>query len=73
MKNKNKYLNVRRDINIVNWLGLYTLFFKEVKRFTNVFLQTVTAPMITTLLFVVVFSVAIDRSAGIKGVTYITF
>ena len=70
MKNKNKYLSIRRDINIVNWLGLYTLYLKEVKRFTNVFLQTVTAPMITTLLFVVVFSVAIDRSAGIKKEIY---
>ena len=67
MKNKNKYLSIRRDIKIVNWLGLYTLYLKEVKRFTSVFLQTITAPMVTTLLFVVVFSIAIDRSAGIKG------
>ena len=73
MKNKNKYLSIRRDINIVNWLGLYTLYLKEVKRFTSVFLQTITAPMVTTLLFVVVFSIAIDRSAGIKGVSYISF
>ena len=73
MKIKNKYLSVRRDINIVNWLGLYTLYLKEVKRFTSVFLQTITAPMVTTLLFVVVFSIAIDRSAGIKGVSYISF
>ena len=73
MKNKNKYLSVRRDINIVNWLGLYTLYLKEVRRFTNVFLQTITAPMITTLLFVIVFSIAIDRSAGIEGIKYITF
>ena len=29
--------------------------------------------MVTTLLFVVVFSIAIDRSAGIKGVSYISF
>ena len=50
MKNKNKYLSIRRDINIVNWLGLYTLYLKEVKRFTSVFLQTITAPMVTTLL-----------------------
>ena len=73
MNNKNKYLSIRRDINIVNWLGLYTLYLKEVKRFTSVFLQTITAPMVTTLLFVVVFSIAIDRSAGIKGVSYISF
>ena len=36
-------------------------------------LEKVTAPMVTTLLFVIVFSVAIDRSAGIKGISYMTF
>ena len=73
MINKNLNLGVRRDIGAINWTGLYTLYLKEVKRFTNVFLQTITAPMITTLLFVVVFSIAIDRSAGLKGISFITF
>ena len=73
MKLKSKKLGIRREIRVVNWLGLYTLYIKEVKRFTNVFLQTITAPMITTLLFVTVFSVAIDRGAGIEGVSYMTF
>ena len=73
MKLKSKKLGIRREINLVNWLGLYTLYVKEVKRFTNVFLQTITAPMVTTLLFVTVFSVAIDRGAGIQGVSYMTF
>ena len=73
MINKNLNLGVRRDIGVINWTGLYTLYLKEVKRFTNVFLQTITAPMITTLLFVVVFSIAIDRSEGLKGVSFITF
>ncbi len=73
MKQKLKKLGIRREIIFVNWLGLYTLYIKEVKRFINVFLQTITAPMITTLLFVTVFSVAIDRGAGISGVSYLTF
>ena len=73
MINKNLNLGVRRDIGAINWTGLYTLYLKEVKRFSNVFLQTITAPMITTLLFVVVFSIAIDRSAGLKGISFITF
>ena len=73
MKLKSKKLGIRREIRVVNWLGLYTLYVKEVKRFTNVFLQTITAPMVTTLLFVTVFSVAIDRGAGIEGVSYMTF
>ena len=71
--NKNLNLAIRRDIGFINWTGLYTLYLKEVKRFTNVFLQTITAPMVTTLLFVVVFSIAIDRSTGFSGVSFITF
>ena len=73
MINKNINLGVRREIGLVNWIGLFTLYIKEVKRFSNVFLQTITAPMVTTLLFVIVFSVAIDRSAGFKGIPFITF
>ena len=73
MINKNLNLGIRRDIGSVNWIGLYTLYLKEVKRFTNVFLQTITAPMITTLLFVVIFSIAIDRSTGFNGISFITF
>ena len=33
MNNKNKYLSIRRDINIVNWLGLYTLYIKVYIKF----------------------------------------
>ena len=73
MIKQNTDLGVRRNIGLVNWTGLSTLYIKEVKRFTNVFLQTVTAPMVTTLLFVIVFSVAIDRSAGFNGIPFITF
>ena len=73
MKIKPSKLGVRRNINIVNWLGLYSLYIKEVRRFTSVFFQTVSAPMVTTILFVIVFSVAIDRGAGKEGVPYLTF
>ena len=64
LKNYKVSLGVKREIGRVNWNGFFTLYIKEVKRFTNVFLQTITAPMVTTLLFVIVFSIAIDRSAG---------
>ena len=73
MKNKNIKLGVKREIGKINWIALFTLYIKEVKRFTSVFLQTITAPMMTTLLFVIVFSIAIDRSAGFREVPYITF
>ena len=73
MKNKNFKLGVKREIGKVNWTALFTLYIKEVKRFTSVFLQTITAPMVTTLLFVIVFSIAIDRNAGFHQVPFITF
>jgi ABC-2 type transport system permease protein len=45
-------------IKDVNWGGLRTLYIKEVRRFFKVHLQTIWAPAITTLLFLVVFTVA---------------
>ena len=73
MKTKNFKLGVKREIGKINWTALFTLYNKEVKRFTSVFLQTITAPMVTTLLFVIVFSIAIDRGAGFNDVPFITF
>jgi ABC-2 type transport system permease protein len=48
-------------IKNVNWIGLKTLYLKEVRRFMKVQLQTVWAPAITTLLFLVIFTVAMGR------------
>ncbi len=45
-------------IRRVNWYGLRTLYIKEVRRFFKVQLQTIWAPAITTLLFLVIFTVA---------------
>jgi len=45
-------------IRSVNWGGLRTLYVKEVRRFFKVHLQTIWAPAATTLLFLVVFTVA---------------
>jgi ABC-2 type transport system permease protein len=45
-------------IRSVNWEGLRTLYVKEVRRFFKVHLQTIWAPAITTLLFLIVFTVA---------------
>ncbi|SMF61336.1 ABC transporter permease [Allosphingosinicella indica] len=45
----------------VNWGGLKTLYVKEVRRFFKVQLQTVWAPALTTLLFLVIFTVALGR------------
>ena len=49
-------------IRNVNWGGLATLYVKEVRRFFKVQLQTIWAPALTTLLFLVIFTVALGRS-----------
>ncbi|SFS00622.1 ABC transporter permease [Sphingomonas jatrophae] len=46
-------------IPIVNWSGMKALYVKEVRRFFKVHLQTIWAPAINTLLYLVVFVVAL--------------
>ncbi len=58
----------------VNWQGLQTLYLKEVRRFFKVQLQTIWAPAITTLLFLVIFSFALgSKRAEVLGVPYSDF
>jgi ABC-2 type transport system permease protein len=58
----------------VNWGGLKTLYLKEVRRFFKVQLQTIWAPAITTLLFLVIFTVALGRSGRtVMGVAFADF
>jgi ABC-2 type transport system permease protein len=45
----------------VNWVGLKTLYIKEVRRFFKVQTQTVWAPAVTTMLYLVIFTVALGR------------
>jgi ABC-2 type transport system permease protein len=47
----------------INRGGLKTLYIKEVRRFFKVQMQTVWAPAITTLLYLVIFTVALGRGA----------
>ena len=51
-----------KNFNGFNCIGFYTLYMKEVKRFLNVFAQTIIAPAVTTLLFYLIFSLSIDRN-----------
>jgi ABC-2 type transport system permease protein len=51
-----------RYIGAVNWVGLWTLYAKEVQRFCKVFMQTLVAPMATSLLFLAIFSLALGRA-----------
>jgi ABC-2 type transport system permease protein len=49
-------------IGAINWGGLQALYMKEVRRFFKVQLQTIWAPAITTMLYLVIFTVALGRS-----------
>ncbi|MDX1580348.1 MAG: ABC transporter permease, partial [Alphaproteobacteria bacterium] len=63
-----------RRIGRVNWVGLYTLYIKEVQRFMKVVMQTVFAPAVTTLLFLTIFIVALgDRGRGLEGIPFEQF
>ncbi|MEQ7872424.1 ABC transporter permease [Sphingomonas sp. ASV193] len=58
----------------VNWGGLRTLYIKEVRRFFKVKMQTVWAPAITTLLYLVIFTVALGRQGRtVLGVPFADF
>ena len=58
----------------VNWAGFAALYWKEVLRFFKVQLQTVWAPSITTLLFLVIFTVAMGRGDRmVLGVPFADF
>lgn len=58
----------------LNAEGLKTLYLKEVRRFFKVQLQTIWAPAVTTLLFLVIFAVALGRGdIRILGVPYADF
>ena len=62
----------------INRIGLWSLYIKEVRRFLKVQTQTVWAPAVTTLLFLVIFTVALAGSGSragttILGVNFATF
>ena len=54
--------------------GFYTLLHKEVQRFWKVSLQTILAPMLTTLLYLLIFSHVLEEHVQIyPGVAYTVF
>jgi len=66
-------MGVRR-FGRVNWLGLYTLAGREIRRFMAVWTQTLAAPLVTAGLFLGVFSLALGEGRGdVMGVPFIQF
>jgi len=71
---ENKYKIYNRKFGYVNWIGLWTLYKKEVLRFLIVIIQTVISPLVTSLLFLLVLSLAIGNERGeVLGFPFITF
>ena len=63
-----------RDLTAANWIGLWTLYLREVRRFVKVYTQTLIGPIVTTLLFLAVFALALGRAVEqIGGVPFLEF
>lgn len=57
-----------------NWIGLYTMFRREVRRTLRVVIQTLVAPVISAALYIFIFGMVIgSQIAEVAGVPFITF
>ena len=69
-----KYKIYEKKFGNVNWIGFWTLYKKEVLRFIIVIIQTIISPLVTSLLFLLVLSLAIGNERGeVLGFPFITF
>lgn len=58
----------------MNWYGCWAFFVKEVRRFYSVAVQTIFAPVVSSLLFLLIFGQVIDtRIDSFSGVSYSQF
>lgn len=66
---------IQRRFDNVNWLGMWTLYLKEVRRFIKVGTQTIGAPVANALLFLAIFSLAFGAGArpDVDGLPFVTF
>jgi ABC-2 type transport system permease protein len=63
-----------REFNGVNWIGVQTLYLREVKRFWKIGTQTIAAPVVTTLLYMMVFVQAMHGARpAVGGVSFAQF
>ncbi|MEM9392881.1 MAG: ABC transporter permease [Pseudomonadota bacterium] len=63
-----------RRFGRTNWLGVATLTEREIRRFMAVWTQTVAGPLVTSGLFILIFSLAIGPRRGeVMGVPFIEF
>ncbi len=58
----------------MNWHGMYTLFVKEVLRFMKVAIQTILTPVVTVLLYLLVFGSVLSKHVTVyANVPYLVF
>ena len=63
-----------RKYGAVNWLGMWTLCLRETRRFWKVGMQTLFAPVVSSLLMLFVFKLAFNAGgAQVGGVAFETF
>ena len=56
-----------RRFGVVNWQGLWTLYLREVHRFLKVAMQTIFAPVVSTLIFLMIFLLAMSGQGRVVG------
>ena len=71
---ENKYQIGVRRFGLVNWTGFYSLYVKEVSRFLIVWAQTLLSPLVSSLLFLSVLTLALGNDRGnVLGYSFISF
>ncbi|MDC1224178.1 ABC transporter permease [Pelagibacteraceae bacterium] len=71
--NKKYQIKVTR-FGLINWIGFKSLWFKECNRFMAVWQQTLLSPLVSSLLFLSVLSLALGNNRGeVLGYSFITF
>jgi ABC-2 type transport system permease protein len=71
--NKKYQIKVQK-FGFVNWIGLKSLWVKECNRFLSVWQQTLLSPLVSSLLFLSVLSLALDNNRGdVLGYSFISF
>ena len=71
--NKKCQIGVRR-FGFINWIGFKSLWLKECNRFITVWQQTLLSPLVSSLLFLSVLSLALGNDRGdVLGHSFISF
>jgi len=71
--NKKYRIGVKK-FGFINWIGFKSLWFKECNRFMAVWQQTLLSPLVSSLLFLSVLSLALGNNRGdVLGYSFINF